>query len=103
MRIFLACLVLAGCTDAAGVATTVVHITPTCVGSQCAAARVYAYDCGPEGDAEVTASTRSVGVLTESKAKDIAGYVQLQYPRMEGETGPTYIDQVLTANQKADV
>lgn len=110
MRTFLfACLVVAGCTDAAEVATTVVHVhlSATCETEGCdPGAWVYDYGCGPLGSTAVTSRTRSVEVTTDDDAKDIAAYVQLQYtddqdPR--GASGGTYIDQVLRANQTADV
>jgi hypothetical protein len=109
MRSFLFCLLLVGCTDAADVATTVVHVhlSATCATPECStASEVFVHDCGPLGTTAVTATTRSVEVQTSDDAKDIAAYVQLQYtsdqdPRSASEV--TYWDQVLRANQTADV
>lgn len=109
MRYLLACLLLTACTDAADVATTVahIHIAATCSTGDCSNATDVIYDsCGPSGSTEITPTTRSVEVLTDYDAKDIAGYVQLQYTTdqpLAGAHDPTYTDQVLRAGENADV
>lgn len=104
MRILLVSLVLAGCTDAADVPTTVVHvdISSSCATADCYQARIFDYDCGPQGDTEVTSATTSVDVITDYKAKDIAGYIQLQYSD-ESQGKDHYHDRVLRERETEDV
>lgn len=109
MRYLLASLLLAGCTDAADVPTTVahVHLSATCGTSDCSGdSDVFYDDCGPAGSTLITPTTRNVEVLTDDDAKDIAGYVQLQYttdPPQPGVSGPTYQDYVLRDTDTSDV
>jgi len=109
MRSFLLCVLLVGCTDAADVATTVVHVhlSATCETPECiTASEVFVHDCDPLGTSAVTSTTRSVEVLTSDDAKDIAAYVQLQYTSDQDPRGAselTYWDHVLRADETADV
>lgn len=105
MRILLACLVIAGCADAADVPTTVVHVelSSSCSTPDCFAARVFGDNyCGPDGDTEVTPTTRELEVLSDHDAKDIAGYIQLQY-RDEDHGDGHYHDRVLGEGETLDV
>lgn len=109
MRYLLACLLLAGCTDAADVPTTVVHahLSATCGTADCSANTDVLYnDCGPAGSTAVTPTTRSVEVLTSYDAKDIAGYVQLQYAIDQPPPGAAtseFQDYVLRGTDTGDV
>jgi hypothetical protein len=109
MRYLLACLLLTGCTDAADVPTTVahVHLAATCGTTDCSANTDVLYnDCGPAGSTAITPTTRSVEVLTSYDAKDIAGYVQLQYSIDQPPPGaamPEYQDYVLRDSETSDV
>jgi hypothetical protein len=102
MRVWLLVL-LAACTDAADVPSTVAHITlsQTCTSPDCTIYGPPFYDsCGPSGSTAITAKTREVEVITATDAEDIAGYIQLQYAEAD-QSG--YIDQVLRTDETVDV
>jgi hypothetical protein len=98
-----ALVLLAACTDAAEVPTTVAHInvTQSCETADCQLYGLPFYDsCGPMGSTAITAKTREVEVLTASDAEDITGYVQLQYANADEEV---FTDSVLTGGETIDV
>ena len=102
MRIWVL-VVVAACTDAAEVPSTVAHInvTESCETPDCQLYGLPFYDsCGPMGSTPITAKTRDIEVLTAYDAEDITGYVQLQYANAEEEV---FTDSVLTGGETVDV
>lgn len=97
-----ALVLLASCTDAADVPTTVahIHVTQQCETPDCSLYGFPVDSCGPMGSTAITAKTREVEVLTASDAEDITGYVQLQYESADEEI---FTDAVLTRGETLDV
>jgi hypothetical protein len=97
-----ALVLLAGCTDAADVPSTVAHInvTQSCETPDCSLYGFPVDSCGPMGSTAITANTREVEVLTAYDAEDITGYVQLQYANADEEI---FNDSVLTRSETVDV
>jgi hypothetical protein len=97
-------MVVAGCTDAADVPTTIVHVhvAATCDVPDCTLySEAFNAMCGPDSSTMVTERTRGVEVLTATDADDIAGYIQVQYASDFDELA--YTDHVLTAGQSVEV
>jgi hypothetical protein len=94
-----ALVLLAACTDAAGVPSTVAHITITqsCETEDCALyGSPFTDSCGPMGSTAITTNTREVEVITSYDAEDIAGYVQLQYATADESA---FMDGVLMGDE----
>lgn len=105
-------MLLAGCTDAAEVPTTVahVHLTTTCTAQDqdCGFyySDVFYTHCGTISSTAVTPTTREIEVTTSYDAENISGFVQLQYtndPKPPGVDELGIVDHVLTDDANADV